>query len=107
MYAGRVFDASANRIAYIASSGRLQPSGQIMWVSADQAAEPLVVVLDIDDDSFDGLQMAGGAKLRRDLHPIDASDSHHSTRDDSHGCVAKLCHSLMTFRGARVRVTTS
>ena len=63
LFPGKVFDATVDRVAYITSSGQLQPSGQIATYDADrQTAEPYGVVLRIDDDTIDPAKLAGGAK---------------------------------------------
>jgi multidrug resistance efflux pump len=62
IYPGKVFAAAVDRIAYITSSGQLEPSGKIESTSGSQIAEPYGVVLDIDDESLDPMRLAGGAK---------------------------------------------
>lgn len=60
---GEVFPATVSRIAYISSSGQLQPSGLISSSnSIDPDAEPFGVVIRIDKDVLDQNVIAGGAK---------------------------------------------
>jgi multidrug resistance efflux pump len=60
---GEVFPATVDRVNYMASSGQLQPSGQIMSTSMlESTAEPLAVVLTIDSSVMDQSLLAGGAK---------------------------------------------
>ena len=62
LYPGKVFAATVNRIAYITSSGQLEPSGKIASTSGSQTAEPYGVVLHISDETLDPMKLAGGAK---------------------------------------------
>lgn len=62
IFPGKVFAATVNRIAYITSSGQLAPSGIIASTSGSESAEPMGVVLTLDDESIDPMRLAGGAK---------------------------------------------
>ncbi len=60
---GEVFPATVERIAYFTSAGQLQPSGQIASSSTiDPTAEPIGVVLTIDEATLDPSLLTGGAK---------------------------------------------
>lgn len=60
-FPGRILSAKVNRVNQMTSSGQVSPSGVIAQFPTTASAEQYAVVIDIDDESFDLNQLAGGA----------------------------------------------